>query len=144
MRTIIVAINEVPSLTSVLFSGSTDQHNDHGSILLDLWDQEGLVFASREPAVNVYTQGGEFLPHQDGQTLTLLFPLSLDTSQDYQGGGTALWGPNMGPRVEPPTVVWKSEESPKVLLFGGGLMHAGLPVTSGNRVVLVASFSKKK
>ena len=45
-----------------------------------------LEFAAREPAVNVYSAGGNFPPHEDHQGLTVLVPLS-----DHGGGGTGFW-----------------------------------------------------
>ena len=45
-----------------------------------------LEFAAREPAVNVYGEGGDFPPHQDHQALTVLVPLS-----GHGGGGTGFW-----------------------------------------------------
>ena len=45
-----------------------------------------LEFASREPAVNVYAEGGNFPPHEDHQALTVLVPLS-----EHGGGGTGFW-----------------------------------------------------
>jgi 2OG-Fe(II) oxygenase superfamily len=111
-----------------------------------------LIFSSREPAVNVYTTGGEFLPHTDGQTLTLLIPLSTPVV-DFEGGGTAFWSSSLSPTTEAqpasahiqqdynePCLVL-SPPAGTALLFGGSVRHAGRPVLAGTRVVLVASFS---
>lgn len=111
-----------------------------------------LIFSSREPAVNVYTTGGEFLPHTDGQTLTLLIPLSTPVV-DFEGGGTAFWSSSSPPPLiiedgqsagqqqhdEPYLVL--TPPAGTALLFGGSVRHAGRPVLAGTRVVLVASFS---
>ena len=35
-----------------------------------------LAWSPGEPAVNVYSKGGEFKPHEDEQTLTVLMPLT--------------------------------------------------------------------
>lgn len=48
-----------------------------------------LVFTPGEPACNVYTAGGQFTPHEDRQSLTILVPLSAPS--DYTGGGTGYW-----------------------------------------------------
>jgi hypothetical protein len=102
-----------------------------------------LVFASREPAINVYFSGGQFLAHKDGQALTVLIPLT-ESPQNYTGGGTAFWSSDSrGHRVEPPSLVLKPGAG-TAMLFCGHLMHAGVPVIEGERVVLVASLSPKK
>jgi len=108
-----------------------------------------LVFSPGEPAVNVYTVGGEFSPHEDKQALTLLVPLS--SASLYDGGGTAFWSAAMrGESVEPhvrlregevaPTLVLRPSPS-DAILFAGNVTHAGLPVLCGTRFVFVASFS---
>lgn len=100
----------------------------------------GLQFASREPAVNVYRKGGEFLAHTDGQALTVLAPLTAP-EVDFQGGGTAFWDPDArGHRVTPPSLVLTPPPG-TALLFGGTINHACMPVTTGTRTVVVASFS---
>lgn len=48
-----------------------------------------LRFAVGEPAVNVYTAGGRFEPHQDKESLTVLSILSK--GEAFGGGGTAFW-----------------------------------------------------
>lgn len=103
--------------------------------------REALRFADFEPAVNVYSAGGEFRPHEDGQALTVLLPLP----GDYEGGGTAFWseedrGPSLARGGKDPTCVLQPPAG-SALLFGGGVTHAGRPVASGTRCVYVASFS---
>lgn len=121
---------ELPSVSPVLFDGSM-----HLSSQLDK-----LVFSSREPAINVYTTGGEFLAHKDVQALTVLIPLS-SSPQEYTGGGTAFWAQDSrGHRVEEPSIILKPNKG-TATLFGGCVTHAGIPVESGYRVVFVASFS---
>ena len=125
---------QLPSLR--LFFG-----NGKGSSA-SMYAANALLWAEREPAVNVYKEGGEFLPHKDGQALTVLIPLT--TSDAFKGGGTGFWRADtkaLQPRG-PPTV----SLAPPVgtaLLWGGGLTHAGLPVEYGTRAVLVASFSPR-
>jgi len=124
---------ELPSVTSVLFR--TDS-------ITDLLTTNRLQFSSREPAINVYTQGGEFLAHKDGQALTVLLPLSCP-EEDFTGGGTAFWHQDArGHRVEGPSLVCKPPGG-TAMLFGGCVTHAGISVESGSRVVFVASFSPK-
>jgi hypothetical protein len=119
-----------PSLSQDLFGGPISH------LLLDPAD---LSFSSREPAVNIYTKGGQFLAHKDGQKLTMLIPLSSNDS--FQGGGTAFWGPaSRGHRVEGPSAIIKPPRG-TMMLFAGHVPHAGLPLDVGERVVFVASFS---
>ena len=46
-----------------------------------------LVFSPGEPAINVYTCGGNFDPHTDKQSLTILVPLSRARGDGGGGGG---------------------------------------------------------
>ena len=98
-------------------------------------------FSGHEPAINVYTAGGEFEPHEDKHMLTVLVPLSpLDA---FEGGGTGFWSENAprvgGPGGEPSLVL--RPEPGTALLWTGGITHAGLPVRSGKRHVFVCSFN---
>ena len=112
-----------------------------GGRLARLYDDDGLEFACREPAVNVYGAGDEFLGHEDGKTLTVLIPVS---SESFAGGGTGFWSQDSrGHRAEPPTVSLRPAAG-DAMLFGGRVTHAGLPVESGERVVVVASFSRRR
>ena len=109
-----------------------------------------LGFTGMEPAINVYREGGRFLPHTDKQALTVLITLSDATL--FDGGGTAFWpmrtaaGEAAGKvagaldATSPPALL-VTPEAGTVLLFGGNVTHAGQPVLSGERCVLVASFS---
>lgn len=125
-----------------------------------LLDAGELEFAEREPAVNVYSEGGAFHPHCDQQGLTVLVPLSAG----HGGGGTGFWAREeatgrgggeeaadgeeegweeeevMRRAAEPATAVLRPARG-TALLFSGDVLHAGLPVQRGSRVVLVASFS---
>ena len=122
---------ELPSVALVLFGADS---------LAELMARERLKFSSREPAVNVYTEGGEFLAHKDAQALTVLLPLSRP-GRDFAGGGTAFWHQDArGHRVEGPSAVLRPPAG-TALLFGGCVTHAGVSVDGGSRVVFVASFS---
>lgn len=125
----------LPSLVVTLF----DAADGSGGGLLSLLKADALEFSSREPAVNVYTDGGEFLAHKDHQALTVLVPLSAPDA--FGGGGTGFWAQDArGHRVEAPTAVLRPPAG-TALLFGGGVVHCGMPVEEGSRVVFVASFS---
>ena len=122
----------LPSIPSTLFSSSS---------LVHLYKHDDLVFSSREPAVNVYTAGGEFIAHKDHQALTVL--LSLSRPEDYDGGGTGFWAQDArGHRVEGPSAILRPPAG-DALLFGGHVTHCGMPVLGGTRCVLVASFSAR-
>ena len=81
-----------------------------------------LEFASREPAVNVYAEGGNFPPHEDHQALTVLVPLS-----EHGGGGTGFWASDdegAHPARDAGTVFWaqdveEEEEGTLAAGFGG-------------------------
>ena len=102
-------------------------------------DDDGFLFASQEPAINVYSSGGQFHAHTDGQKLTVLIPLN----DDFCGGGTAFWSEPRRHRVDPPSLVVKPRMGTDIV-FSGHVMHSGLPVETGSRVVLVASFSPRR
>ena len=70
--------------------------------------------------------------------MTILIPLN----GDFEGGGTAFWSESKRHRVDPPSIVVKPKRGADIL-FGGHVMHSGLAVEDGSRVVLVASFSLK-
>jgi hypothetical protein len=93
-------------------------------------------------------RGGEFYAHQDHQALTVLVPLSEPHS--FEGGGTGFWAAapdaasrEAADRHAPPTLVLKPPAG-DALLFAGSVTHAGMPVRAGERVVLVASFSRRR
>ena len=102
-----------------------------------------LRFTHNEPAINLYRVGGAFEPHRDLQALTVLVPLV--SSESFEGGGTAFWSRSAtGPHEDestPPSLVLTPPRG-TALLFGGDVMHAGLPVSAGERSVFVASFSR--
>jgi len=130
-------------------------------------DDPTLDFNRNEPAVNIYNPGNGFAPHKDMHALTVLMPLVGE--QSFSGGGTAFWSapapdaPYFGathtweggtrrtvrgsgalPDVEtvPPHTVLRHPAG-TAILFGGDVVHAGAEVASGQRVVLVASFSRR-
>lgn len=176
LRTAHYIDKELPSLSSILFGTVGGANNTIGetpslvSLLVatssaTIAEPDSLKFSSREPAINIYTPGGEFLAHKDAQALTVLLPLSrpttmagkndntgetsakedTTTSSDpgFQGGGTAFWSQNArGHRVEAPSLVLKPPAG-TALLFGGCVTHAGVAVGEGTRVVFVASFSRQ-
>ena len=131
---------EIPELAHTLF-GEIDETSHELPSLEHLLRSGAVEFSSREPAVNVYDAGGEFLAHKDHQALTVLLPLS-DPDEDFRGGGTAFWRQDArGHRVEAPSLTLRPPAG-TCLLFGGHTTHAGTPVEAGRRCVLVASFSK--
>lgn len=123
-----------------------------GKGIVDSIPSEGIIhnprleFSEGEPAINVYSSEGEFKPHKDKESLTLL--LNLSGEDEYSGGGTAFYSladlksseykirPTVTTAVRPPKGV--------AVIFAGSVMHAGLPVLSGNRCVFVGSFSPKR
>ena len=129
---------ELPSLGSSLFGADESD----GGGLRQMHDDDALEFSSREPTVNVYSAGGEFLAHKDHQSLTVLIPLT-DPDEDFEGGGTAFWRQDSrGHRVEAHDLLLRPPKG-TALLFGGYTTHAGTPVECGERCVLVASFSRR-
>lgn len=139
-----------PALVQHLFGshGDSSQHDFSGAVLprtlVGLFERGALAWASREPSVNVYAAGGSFSAHQDGHALTVLVPLT--PPQACTGGGTGFWSRSRArtshPGAEPPTAVLKPEVG-SALVFGGLVTHAGVSVQSGERIVLVASFSAR-
>jgi hypothetical protein len=133
MRAATLIDEQVPAIASTLFDGEA---------IAQLMADNRLKYSSREPAINVYSSGGEFLPHKDSQSLTVLIPLS--SPDDFVGGGTSFWSQDSrGHRVEEPSVLLRPPAG-TAMLFGGCVTHAGVSVESGKRVVFVASFSNAK
>ena len=112
-------------------------------------------YSPGEPAVNIYTTGGEFAPHTDKQSVTLLVPLSA--ADAFKGGGTAFWPEShLGQKKGADDNIAYDENcrsnwlphthklSPPAgtaIIFGGDVTHAGLPVTAGTRHLFVMSFT---
>jgi hypothetical protein len=99
-----------------------------------------FAFSGHEPAINVYTRGGQFEPHEDKYMCTVLVPLSpLD---GFEGGGTGFWSddaPRVGGPGGEPTLVLRPPPG-TALMWRGDVTHAGLPVSAGTRHVFVCSF----
>ena len=148
---------ELPALTEDLFDQPVaPELRASGELCAS---SHSLTFTHNEPAVNVYTHGGDFSPHKDLQALTVL--VTLTSPSAFEGGGTAFWSaadndipidvlapatmadapPGLRRNVSAPTLVLKPPAG-TALLFGGDITHAGQPVTSGQRAVFVASFSR--
>ena len=125
---------ELPSLHSTLSS-------DRGHTCTILGNPE-FTFAAGEPAINAYTVGGHFEPHEDKQSLTFLFTLS--SPDEFSGGGTGFWSTEDSnlTKANDPTFVL-SPLPGTVIVFGGSVTHAGQIVTSGERCVFVCSLSLK-
>lgn len=104
-----------------------------------------LRYSEGEPGINIYTgPGGSFQPHMDMQALTLLVPLS-SAGLDYEGGGTAFYAPDAqlgdARRGKISPIALLRPEAGHAMLWNGTLLHAGAEVTSGRRLVFVASFT---
>lgn len=127
-----------PCLTTSLFGEALDASPS------TVFDNPHLIWSEGEPAVNVYSPGGRFTPHQDAQSLTCL--LNVSPRDDYTGGGTAFWSlhdaGHKGTKAEskPPTFLI-APPAGTALVFGGQVTHAAQPLLSGERIVAVASFS---
>ena len=66
----------LPSVVETLFNTASATNSTLAS-LSELHANGDLQYSAREPAINVYyAPGGEFLPHQDHHSLTVLIPLS--------------------------------------------------------------------
>jgi len=125
------------SLVSTLFGGvpRTCTAND------------GLTFSQGEPAINVYDRGGDFKAHTDKQSLTIL--LALSEADEFEGGGTAFYSDevvasdqsNIADLGDADATMILRPEAGTALCFGGQVVHSGVKVDSGRRMVLVASFS---
>jgi hypothetical protein len=100
-----------------------------------------LSYSAGEPAINVYYAGGDFRPHRDAQSFTLLLPLS--SPSEYEGGGTAFYEPTATPaeavRGMAAPIATLRPLAGTALLWGGELTHAAVAVTKGRRLVFVAS-----
>jgi hypothetical protein len=128
-----------PSLKKTLFG--TDDDTPEVSIA-ELYRTDQLIYTDQEPAINVYSApDGKFDIHKDNKALTILAPLS-NPMCDFTGGGTAFWSevyPVDG-RDDPSLIM--TPKPGTIMLFGGAVSHKGMPIQTGTRVVLVASFSR--
>jgi hypothetical protein len=123
-----------PSLLSSLFEGILDASPT------SVFGNKNLVWSEGEPALNVYTPSGCFTPHTDDQSLTCL--LNVSSPEVFDGGGTAFWcrAAAGGAERTPPTC-HLAPPAGTALIFGGQVTHGAQPLLSGERIVLVASFS---
>ena len=143
-RTLRLMEDQLPSLAMTLFGQA-----------IELSDMD-IRFSLNEPAVNVYQNGGSFDQHEDGHMLTILVPLS--EPDQFQGGGTAFWPTpaNAGPfslelhdqnllHVRDTIGEGQVFAPPRgtAMLFAGSVTHAGVHISSGERLVWVASFNLK-
>jgi len=157
MRVVAELERQMPALVPRLFGA--------GVLLRSILHNAQLAFSPGEPAINVYTAGGNFDAHTDKQSLTILVPLSRPCGAsgtrggiacdapseadpaDFDGGGTAFWNRPVGSDCtmadlgDPELVVRPTPGT--AIVFGGQMTHAGLGVLTGQRCVLVASFSAK-
>ena len=117
--------------------------------LRELYMAGEFEWSEGEPAINVYTERGRFGAHKDHLALTVLIPLT-SPADDFSGGGTGFWsmeaiGSGLDEGQEPegePAAVLKPPLG-TALIFGGDVTHAGMPVETGLRSVMVASFSTR-
>lgn len=100
------------------------------------------------------TARGRFKPHRDEEALTVLVPLTDPGA--FQGGGTCFWsverakqrlaaafstGRESGGGTTVPGDFVLLPPAGSALVFAGCVTHAAVAVTSGERCILVASFS---
>ena len=69
-RVLSLVDKQLPEMRALLFGTMRPRR------LRSLLDQGRLRYAVGEPAINVYSEGGEFDVHIDGRALTVLIPLS--------------------------------------------------------------------
>ena len=151
MRALRTVDEGLPSLLSMLFVGAASVAAGLASAPSCIHNED-IAFAPGEPAINVYTEHGFFTPHEDRQCLTILLALSSDT-EHFSAGGTGFWsleargesnvmGQHSRAHTTPPTLVMTPPPG-SALVFGGDVTHSGLPISAGERVVCVASFSAR-
>jgi len=128
----------LPSLLSALFGASLMDIASRATMT----GNPAITFSPREPALNVYQQRGRFKPHRDEEALTIIVP--LNGAGSFTGGGTAFWSTEDGRDAtaassEPSFVLTPAAGT--AVVFAGCVMHAAVAVQTGERCVLVASFS---
>lgn len=97
-----------------------------------------FTFSPGEPAVNRYTEGGEFRPHRDRYSITVYVTLSEEDA--YTGGGTGFWPQDAESEEDPAPAVTVRPSQGGAVIFNGDVLHSGLRVDSGVRHLFVASF----
>jgi len=134
----------VPGLLERVFGEQTAQSFEEG-----VMSCKTIAFSQDEPALNVYSSNGKFLPHTDKEALTLL--INLSSPMAYVGGGTGFYSAadtrkmkqKRGRDWPAPTVAIKGREG-TTLVFAGNVLHCGVSVDAGTRCCLVASFSPSR
>ena len=113
-------------------------------------------YSDNEPAINRYSEGGQFDAHTDNHALTINVLLDADVDA-FRGGGTEFWrehasasaicgddsgAPSDASQNEPRGAVVRVEPTAGVgVVFNGSVRHCGRVVTRGVRHLLVASFN---
>lgn len=119
---------ELPEIAEALFGSSSHLQNME------------FVFSPDEPAINRYTENGEFRVHTDDRSFTVYVLLSEPGA--FTGGGTAFWAQDLKPHEvgdRAADIVLQPGQGVGVV-FNGRVSHAGGVVTSGIRHLYVASF----
>jgi hypothetical protein len=121
-RVLGVIDQQLPSVVETLFNTASATNSTLAS-LSELHADGDLQYSAREPAINVYyAPSGEFLPHQDHHSLTVLIPLSsaagrrgrwLFQSSFIAGAARAFFGP------------WLHADGPPSLHAGGSFVGGG-------------------
>jgi hypothetical protein len=130
-----------------------------GTLAAGVLHNSSLTFSPGEPAINIYTTGGDFQPHTDSQSITILIPLSRACGDDggatagggdeddddlddddallyaegeYEGGGTAFWSrEDSAPAADAPAADIKADEERSALL--GARAAAAAPSAAATR-----------
>lgn len=163
---------ELPTIAQLQFGATAPDASPLGEMagsaspLADMYAADELAFAEREPAINVYAAGGEFAPHKDNQAFTMLVPLS--SPEGFEGGGTGFWCESAAQEMSATLLASKEAESSAAasaadrlehlsasptmvlkpargtaMLWSGDVLHSGVRLESGSRLVFVASFSSR-
>eukprot|EP00413_Alexandrium_margalefii_P008114 CAMPEP_0204526846 /NCGR_PEP_ID=MMETSP0661-20131031/8660_1 /ASSEMBLY_ACC=CAM_ASM_000606 /TAXON_ID=109239 /ORGANISM="Alexandrium margalefi, Strain AMGDE01CS-322" /LENGTH=371 /DNA_ID=CAMNT_0051532709 /DNA_START=59 /DNA_END=1174 /DNA_ORIENTATION=+ len=98
-----------------------------------------LLFSPGEPAVNTYSEGGDFKIHSDKLAVTV--NVLLSEPEAFVGGGTAFWSQDSPAVGRPESVLLKPRQGTGVV-FNGSVEHSGRMVEHGLRHLYVASFSR--
>ena len=61
----------------------------------------------------------------------------------FVGGGTGFWPPEGRRRADRAPSIVLTPPAGTAMLYSGDVLHAGMPVAQGTRVVFVASFARK-
>ena len=91
LRAIALAESALPEISVRLGHGLANElrANNHSQPIIT---SPLLTFTHNEPAINLYTAGGEFAAHRDLQMLTVL--IALTDAESCEGGGpSGSWDP---------------------------------------------------